>query len=163
MQTFMLPAVHEYIRSRKCNFMLESSHERVVLLRAGIDGKTIEHLYIKLNNIKIMGYNPRKLNCWEFIGCGRELGGDNADESGVCKVLLDTEADGMNGGKNGGRICWAVSGTFSGDGICGIFAKKLLSCRSCSFFKKVKVEEGNNFSLFKRKIKGSMADAACII
>lgn len=34
--------------------MLETPHERVRLLKAGIDGKTIEKLYIIFNNLKIV-------------------------------------------------------------------------------------------------------------
>ena len=34
--------------------MLETPHERVRLLKAGIDGKTIERLYIIFNNLKIV-------------------------------------------------------------------------------------------------------------
>ena len=34
--------------------MLETSQERVRLLKAGIDGKTIEKLYITYNNFKII-------------------------------------------------------------------------------------------------------------
>ncbi len=34
--------------------MLETSQERVRLLKAGIDGKTIEKLYIIYNNLKIV-------------------------------------------------------------------------------------------------------------
>jgi hypothetical protein len=34
--------------------MLETPRERVELLRAGISGKKIEELYIKLNNFKIV-------------------------------------------------------------------------------------------------------------
>ena len=34
--------------------MLETSQERVRLLKAGIDGKTIEKLYIIYNNFKIV-------------------------------------------------------------------------------------------------------------
>lgn len=163
MQTFMLPAVHEYVWSRKCDLMLETARERIALLKAGIDGKTIEHLYIKMNNLKLVRDDPGKMNCWEFVGCGRELGGDKVDELGICKVFLDTWADGINGGKIGGRICWAISGTLSGDKIEGSYAKKILSCRSCSFFKKVKDEEGTGFTLTKRTINISIAEAACCI
>lgn len=35
--------------------MLETMEERVKLLKAGFDGKSIEELYIKYNNIKILG------------------------------------------------------------------------------------------------------------
>jgi hypothetical protein len=34
--------------------MLETPQERVKLLKAGIDGKTIEKLYLKYNNFKII-------------------------------------------------------------------------------------------------------------
>ena len=35
--------------------MLETANERVLLLKAGITGKQIEELYIKLNNFKVVG------------------------------------------------------------------------------------------------------------
>lgn len=143
--------------------MLESASERVALLKAGIDGKTIEHLYIKLNNFKIVEFNHRKLNCWEFTGCGRELGGENTKKSGVCKASLDTSMDDVNMGINGGRICWAVSGTFCGTKIEGRFAKTLLSCRSCDFFHRVRSEEGSKFTFLKNNTNGSLAEMACSI
>ncbi len=34
--------------------MLETPQERIRLLKAGIDGKTIERMYIILNNLKIV-------------------------------------------------------------------------------------------------------------
>ena len=37
--------------------MLETNNERVKLLKAGIDGKTIEKLYVDGNNMKIIGGN----------------------------------------------------------------------------------------------------------
>ncbi len=151
------------IRDRKCVIMLETARERVALMKAGIDGKTIEHLYIRLNNFKIVGKDPGKMNCWEFVGCGREPGGDHVHESGICKVLLETSADGRNGGKIGGRICWDIAGTYSEGKIEGVYAKKLLSCRSCSFFKKVKDEEGASFSLTRRNVNNSIAEAVCCI
>ena len=141
--------------------MLETSRERVALLKAGIDGKTIVKLYVILNNFELVGCAPQKLNCWKFVGCGRELGGESASESGVCMASIETSAYGMNGGKNGGRICWAVCGTFCGDRVQGTFAKKLLSCRSCDFFHTVKEEEGSAFQTNKCYTKMStdqMAD-----
>ena len=136
-------------------FMLETSRERVALLKAGIDGKTIEKLYVILNNFELVGCDPRKINCWEYVGCGRELGGENVPESGVCMAAIDKLIDGVNNGKNGGRICWAISGTFCGNRIQGLFAKKLLSCRSCDFFHTVKEEEGSAFQLDKCYTKTS--------
>lgn len=105
--------------------------------------------------------NCQKNNCWDFVGCKRESGGEREAESGLCRASLDTSADGINHGKNGGRICWAISGTFSGGRIKGSFAKKLLSCRSCKFFKSVKNEEGGDFSVLKNQISVQAAEAAC--
>jgi hypothetical protein len=94
-----------------------------------------------------------KQNCWEFLECGREPGGKNIDTLGKCPATTDTSADGLNGGKNGGRICWAISGTFCHKIIQGLFAKTQLTCRSCIFFKKVKEEEGiEHFHLDKAPI-----------
>ncbi len=143
--------------------MLEKSCERVALLRAGVDGKTIEHFYITLNNFKIVGCNSRKINCWEFAGCGRELGGESVPESGICKASLDTSANGTNGGINGGRICWAISGTLNGDKVEGHYAKKLLSCRSCKFLHKVRDEERAKFVALKNNTNESMDEEACSI
>ena len=50
-------------------------------------------------------------NCWEFFGCGRETGGEKVRELGECPASTDASADGLNNGKNAGRICWAVAGT----------------------------------------------------
>ncbi len=91
---------------------------------------------------------PRQ-NCWEYKRCGREPGGENAAERGVCPASQETALDGLNFGKNGGRICWAIAGTFCGDSEpVGEFAAQLLSCMDCDFFKKVQAEEGTaNFEL----------------
>ena len=83
-----------------------------------------------------------KLNCWDFIKCGREQGGKNIEKLGICPASMDTSADGLNEGKNGGRICWAISGTYCGEKVEGLYTKRQLTCRSCIFFKKVKEEEG---------------------
>ena len=81
-------------------------------------------------------------NCWEYMKCGREPGGHKADELGVCPAVADSSFDGINRGKNAGRFCWAVAGTFCGGKAQGTFAEKRESCLSCSFFNKVCAEEG---------------------
>ena len=130
--------------------MLETSKERVELLKAGIDYKKIEKLYLIYNNIKIIQSQSRKINCWDFMKCGREFGGENVAEMGICPTSIDIPADGLNDGKNGGRICWAIAGTFSRGKIQGFFAKKLLSCKSCIFFNTIKREEEiEHFRLIK--------------
>jgi len=83
----------------------------------------------------------QKLNCWEFKNCGREIGGAKSHELGVCPAATETSANGINGGKNAGRICWAVTGTFCGGKVQGTFAQKHVSCMTCDHFKKVKAEE----------------------
>ena len=65
-------------------------------------------------------------NCWEFKKCGREGGGANAVEMGVCPAYPDD-----------GRICARVAGTFCTlceGGIQGTYARKLDSCLECDFY-----------------------------
>jgi len=38
-----------------------------------------------------------KMNCWEFNKCGREPGGDNVSEYGICPAARDTSLDGIQG------------------------------------------------------------------
>lgn len=84
----------------------------------------------------------KKRNCWEVMKCGREPGGGNAHELGICPATADSSAHGLNGGVKGGRICWAVAGTFCGGKVQGTFAQKEVICMACEFFKRVKEEEG---------------------
>ncbi len=83
-----------------------------------------------------------RLNCWEFMKCGREPGGAQIAHLGVCPAAADISFDGIHLGKNAGRICWAVAGTFCGGKVQGSFAEKRASCISCDFFQKVQGEEG---------------------
>lgn len=82
----------------------------------------------------------QKQNCWEFKKCGREPGGPKVADLGVCPAAISGASDGINGGKNGGRYCWAVTGTFCGGKVQGTFAQKQLSCMSCDFFKQVRLD-----------------------
>ena len=66
---------------------------------------------------------------------------------GVCRAALAKELNGLNGGENGGRICWAVAGTLCGGEVQGTFAEKRASCLSCDIYQQVKREEGSNFHL----------------
>jgi class 3 adenylate cyclase len=91
-------------------------------------------------------------NCWEVSNCERWVGGTKAEEFGICPVFKDESANGINQGKNGGRICWAISGTFCGGEVQGSFANKRTTCMSCDFFKKVREEEPNkSFQIIKYK------------
>jgi len=87
----------------------------------------------------------KKKNCWEVKKCGREPGGRNVSELGVCPAAVETRADGINQGKNAGRSCWAVSGTFCEGKIDGKFASKVATCLMCTFYKSVCQEQGGRF------------------
>ena len=89
----------------------------------------------------------QKMNCWEYKKCGRQKGGENVLSLGVCGASTETSTDGVNSGRNGGRICWLVSGTFCKGEVQGSFAMKKTTCLSCDFYKLVKQEEGANFRL----------------
>lgn len=90
-----------------------------------------------------------KTNCWEMKKCGREPGGVKTAEMGLCPAATDASASGLNGGKNGGRICWALTGTFCGGKVQGTFAQKQVSCMSCEVFKTIKIEEAGSFKMMK--------------
>ena len=84
----------------------------------------------------------KKMNCWEFMKCGRELGGKSAKKLGVCPAATSPHADGLNGGINGGRICWAIVGIYSCHIGKASLSKKKVLCSDCAFYKKVLSEEG---------------------
>jgi len=85
-----------------------------------------------------------KLNCWEFKKCGREPRGTKSAELGVCPAATETRVNGLHGGINGGRGCWALTGTFCGGSVQGTFATKLKNCLECEWYKLVASEEGKS-------------------
>ncbi len=95
----------------------------------------------------------RRKNCWEVLQCGREPGGENADEAGTCPAAVNKSFDGTNKGNMAGRFCWTVAGTYCNGEIQGIFAHKFEDCLRCSFFKKVQREEDRAFILLSTKEK----------
>ncbi len=102
-------------------------------------------------SIASMEKNMRTMrtNCWEAKKCGRQPGGVKSNELGVCPASIEVKADGLNGGKNGGRSCWAIKETLCGDKVQGGFAEKLSGCLRCEFYSTVRSEEGNNFQTSK--------------
>ncbi|RJR21083.1 MAG: hypothetical protein C4581_02515 [Nitrospiraceae bacterium] len=91
-----------------------------------------------------------KLNCWEIKKCGREPNGKHIPDLGVCPVATDISSNGINSGKNAGRICWDVPHTLCEGKIHDDFSQKAFSCVSCEVFSRVRAEEGAlNFSLLK--------------
>ena len=83
-----------------------------------------------------------KLNCWQVMMCGREPGGKQVSELGVCPAAADASFDGINDGECGGRICWAVAGTLCGGCTQGTFREKRSSCLDCDFYCMVQEQEG---------------------
>ena len=83
-----------------------------------------------------------KENCWEFLKCGRQPGGSKVKEMGVCPASSATQANGYCGGKNGGRGCAYIEGTFCGGVIQGTHSHKEKDCFNCDFYKLLKQEHG---------------------
>jgi nucleoside-diphosphate-sugar epimerase len=84
----------------------------------------------------------KKLNCWEFMKCGRGPKGVKVKRLGVCPAAREKRLDRIHGGINSGRACWVVAGTFCGGTVQGSFARKHLACKRCDFYNKVHHEEG---------------------
>jgi len=79
-----------------------------------------------------------KKNCWEVKKC------QNPES---CPAFTEHRLDGTHGGKNAGRCCWVVAGTFGSFEPPGQYAKKNISCDKCDFYQAVKMEEKEDFSL----------------
>jgi nucleoside-diphosphate-sugar epimerase len=87
----------------------------------------------------------RKLNCWEYMKCGRGPGEPSVDGKELCPVAREYRLDGVHGGLKSGRACWVVAGTFCGGRVQGTYAKKCKACMSCAFYRQVQTEEGEEF------------------
>lgn len=94
-----------------------------------------------------------KQNCWDYKQCGREPGGKKAEELGVCPAAIEQKINTINSGKNGGRSCWAIAGTFCNGRPNGTFTLNLSTCMKCDFFKNVKAEEGDDYKNFNDILK----------
>jgi hypothetical protein len=86
-----------------------------------------------------------KQNCWEFQKCGREPGGEKNEDLGICLASIEKRTNGIHGGKNGGRACWAIVGTLCEGKVQGSLAKKIGDCLKCEFYKQVVREEKSHF------------------
>lgn len=86
-----------------------------------------------------------KTNCWNYINCGRELGGAQVKKYDVCPVLQYRAYHQVNHGYMSGRYCWKIVGTLQNNHIRCSYAEKLGDCILCDFFKLVKKEEGADF------------------
>jgi len=64
------------------------------------------------------------MNCWEFMECGRERGGINEEEFGLCPAYPAH-----------GTRCAEIAGTVCGTQPQGMFALKHLDCTKCEFYR----------------------------
>ncbi|MEW6221448.1 MAG: two-CW domain-containing protein [Thermodesulfobacteriota bacterium] len=94
-----------------------------------------------------------KRNCWQEMGCGREPGGARVRELGVCPAAVESRLSGVNDGLNGGRCCWAITGTLCGGEVQGTFAHKVGGCLLCPFYIRVRDEEGEAYVTTKEIIR----------
>lgn len=90
-------------------------------------------------------HHDNRPNCWEFLKCGREPGGEKAEHLGICPAAELSRRDGINGGFKGGRVCWALVGTLCGGKIQGTYAEKMGNCNKCNFYQLVQRQEGVDF------------------
>jgi len=67
----------------------------------------------------------KKMNCWEFMRCGREAGGRNIDQLGICPAYPEE-----------GQRCANVVGTFC-DLVKALHATKHTSCPECPFYNSI--------------------------
>lgn len=82
-------------------------------------------------------------NCWEVKGCGFDRPGLGRP---VCPAVTYETADGFLGGKNGGRACSFIPGTFcAGEGPHPT-ANKEERCQNCTFFRDLKTNYQATFS-----------------
>ena len=85
-----------------------------------------------------------KKNCWEVRNCGREPGGHNVGDLGLCAAATTKIMDGVHGGENAGRACWIVVGSKCGNETISAAEKRRTTCMACDFYHMVQLQEGNN-------------------
>lgn len=79
--------------------------------------------------------------------CGFGPGQDKARCHGVCPAATEEKLNGLNGGINGGRACWMVSGTNCANRLAGNLHLIASACQTCHFFQLVSNEEENQFQV----------------
>jgi hypothetical protein len=75
--------------------------------------------------------------------------GSDVEKYGICPVYTDDFTNGINCGKNGGRICWIISGTDNNGKNQRINSNNFLKCMKCDFHNLVQKEEGKDFKSAK--------------
>jgi len=97
--------------------------------------------------------NERK-NCWEYSKCGYGPDEINSLKKGMCcPAASSTICNGINKGKDAGRFCWSISGTFCNEVKGKVSCFKLCDCIRCPFLSLVIEEEGRNFLLTPQQVE----------
>ncbi len=86
----------------------------------------------------------KKQNCWDFKQCGRGPDCGSTSSERPCPAATERRLDGVHGGMNSGRACWAVAGTLCGGKVQGTYAAKHDVCQKCDFYQQVAREEGKD-------------------
>lgn len=97
-----------------------------------------------------------KLNCWEFMNCGKGPDEHYKEGESPCPAATASEADGIHDGMNGGRSCWVITGTHCQSLNDGRPSDKFSQCVECAFYNLVISEEGENF-----RWVGELVDEIC--
>jgi len=88
-----------------------------------------------------------KINCWDYMRCGRGLDGSRTGTQGICPAATFAPFNRVNSGSAAGRVCWAVDNTLCSGKASGHFSKKLEKCIRCVFYKEVLEQEGDRILL----------------
>ncbi len=81
-----------------------------------------------------------RLDCWEQLKCGAET--CSPGDKGWCPVPFDESLNGVNGGTNGGRACWAVLGAKCRAGDATAPPGDAEVCVACPVLSTVRTQEG---------------------
>jgi hypothetical protein len=85
--------------------------------------------------------------------CGRGPNDRGSDRRGACPTPNATRANGVNGGINGGRVCWVIAGTLCEGHPMGTYAAKLPTCMNCEVFQLVLKEEPHGTKVDERLLR----------
>jgi hypothetical protein len=125
------------LRSQKRRFIGKEKRQAAGLrsIGPGSPSATVRSAFL------VHSADVKKRNCWDVMKCGRQAGGRNILEFGVCPASTESRLDGIHEGKNAGRACWVVAGTMCHGIPQGTFAQKTRNCGRCPFYLSVRSEE----------------------
>jgi hypothetical protein len=98
----------------------------------------------KLSEDRAHARLSQRLNCWEVNKCPAFKRLNNGDTA-LCPTPASSLLDGIHGGFQSGRACWAVGDTLCMGRRQGDPPTKIIECGSCDFYEYVRQEEGKPF------------------